>query len=68
MKVHLLSSEQIAALSALNTTSVLFVGCDYGAGPCVGEHDLDHEDFASHKALLDSWELPLVEVEFPEYL
>jgi hypothetical protein len=66
MNVYLLTSEQAKQLQALNTATVCFVTCDFGAGLCVGEHDLDDPAFAAHKALLDSWNLPLTEIEMQD--
>jgi len=63
MNIYLLTLEQVQQLQALNTPTVCFVACDYGAGVCVGEHDLDDPAFAAHKALLDSWGLPLTHIQ-----
>ena len=62
MNVYLLNSQQVSELLALNTPNVCIVPCDHGNGACIGESDLDAPEFASHKALLDSWELSLTAI------
>ncbi len=65
MKVHLLTQEQADQLTALNQPNILCVVCDYGSGLCIEENSIDDPVFASHKTLLDSFNIPLTEIEVP---
>ena len=66
MKVYLLTTQQIAELTTLNSDQALFVTCDYGTGPCCAEHSLDLPVFAAHKALLLSYNIPLTDAPDPQ--
>ena len=62
MKIYVLTYEQVRQLEALNKPNLCFCASghekyDY----VVGEHDLDLPVFADHKALLDSFNIELVE-------
>lgn len=67
MKMHLLTQTQINELNSLNTDNSMFICCDHVLGPCVGEHDFDGTNFIHHKNLLDSWNLPLVEITINDF-
>jgi hypothetical protein len=66
MNIYLLTIEQAEQLMALNTSDTCFIPSDVGLGLCVGEHDFSLPEFAAHKALLDSWGLPLTEIEMQD--
>lgn len=63
---YILTETQKEQIQALNTSTVHVFVMDFGSGPCIGENDLEHEAFSAHKALLDSFEIELTEIEIPD--